>query len=121
MANVILYKANNTPYRFTIGSVTPGDAYPPNVQNLYTWDGSLPSGSVNGVQVPSMSHYVDWSFNPHVPVVNREGTNLKDLETTIGTNSSLTLYTEENSGGSSFTFSTSKSKRLIIVSEFGNL
>lgn len=116
MANVILYKANNTPYRFTIGSVTPGGSYPPNVQNLYTWDGSLPSGTVNGVQVPSMSHYVDWSFNPLVPVVNREGTNLKDLETTIGTNSSLTLYTEENSGGSSFTFSTNEDGNLYAIS-----
>lgn len=106
MSSVSLYKADNTKLNFLIGSVTPGGAYPDNVQNAFSCDGTNVSGVVNGVTVPSMGKYVDWTFNEHTPVVNRAGSSLKAIEDYVGVNSSITLYTLPDMGGSTFTFST---------------
>ena len=111
MSSIKLFAADNTQYNFLIGSVTPGGAYPPNVSNLWGWEGSLPSGTVNGVTVPSLSHYVNWStFNPIAPTINKEGTNLLSLP--LPANGTLTLYTEEDQGGSSFVFTTDANKQI---------
>ena len=104
MSSVSLYTANNTKHNFLIGSVTPGGSYPPNVQNTWGLAGNAPSGVVNGVTVPSMSEYVNWTYNAHPPVVNNLGTNLKSLESYIGANSSYTFYVLPDGAGTSITF-----------------
>lgn len=106
MSYVTLYDSSNNRFQFIIGNVTPGGAYPYNVRNLWsTGSGSMPSGTVNGVTVPSISHAVNWNpWNENPPVLSNAGTDLNSLS--IGTSTSKTYYTKPDLGGSTFTFTT---------------
>lgn len=103
MSYVSLYKADNTKFNFYIGSVTPRGAYADNVRNYYSATNTMPSGTVNGVTIPSQSGHVDWGWNPLTPVINQAGTNIVDL-LNLTANTTLRLYTQPNQGGSIFTF-----------------
>ena len=107
MSYVSLYKSDNTRYNFQIGNCTPGGSYPWNVRNAWATSGHTITGSVNGVTVPSLSHGVNWKpWNANPPVLGNAGTDLNSLGAIIGASGSLTLYTQKNSGGSYFVFTT---------------
>lgn len=113
MSYVSLYSANNTKYNFAIGNCTPGGSYDPNTRNAWGFSGSMPSGVVGGVTVPSLSHYVNWMpWNENPPTFS-EGTDFNSLS--IGASSSLTLYTQKNSGGSSFVFTTDSNGKISSI------
>lgn len=109
MSSVSLYTSDNTRLNFKIGSVVVGGGYSPTAANLWSCDGANISGTVSGVTVPSISHYVDWSYNANPPTLATPGTNLTSLEAYITPGTSANFYTQPNQTGSYFTISTNSS------------
>lgn len=106
MSSVSLYTSNNTRINLLIGSVIVGGGYSPTVANIWSCSGNNISGSVNGVTVPSLSHYVDWSYNQNPPTLSKAGTNLVTaLGPYIANGGSTNFYVKENQAGSYFTVS----------------
>lgn len=117
MSYLTLYDSSNNRFQFIIGNVTPGGAYPYNIRNLWSTStgGSMPSGTVNGVTVPTVSHAVNWSpWNANPPVLSNAGTDLNSLS--IGASTSKTYYTKPNQSGSSFTFTTDSNGKIENIS-----
>ncbi len=106
MSSVSLYTSNNTRINLLIGSVIVGGGYSPTTQNIWSCNGNNISGVVNGVTVPSTSHYVDWSYNTIPPTLSKAGTNIVSaLGSYIANGGSTNFYVKEDQTGSYFTIS----------------
>lgn len=116
MSYVSLYNGN-TRYNFLIGSATPGGKYGFSVSLWVVGDMTAPSGTVNGVTIPSISGtWCNYNFNENPVTINAWGTDINAaLGAVIGASSSKTFYTKPGNQGSSFTFETDADKDIRVI------